>query len=276
MDKRILTVQDISCVGQCSLTVALPVISAFGLETAVLPTAVLSNHTYGYTGWTFCDLTEQMPAINERWAKECVDFDLLYTGYLGSAKQIEYIKTISRERMRAGAELVVDPVMADNGKLYTGFDLSFVEEMKGLVSVADVALPNITEACFLTGVEYVDGCTSKEYVERLIDGLKALGAKKIVLTGVSLEADKLGVAVWDGSRIEYRFEQLIDKKFHGTGDLFASAFVGAYALGDGIADAAHFAAKVVVSAIKQTIGDDSHWYGVKFEKALPMITARQK
>ena len=178
--------------------------------------------------------------------------------------------------MRDGAVFVVDPVMADNGKLYTGFDLAFVEQMKELVAISDVTLPNITEACFLTGEEYVSGVMSEQYVQRLIEGLKALGAKKIVLTGVSFEPDKLGVAVWDGEKIEYRFERLIDKKFHGTGDLFASCFVGAYTIGDSLADAAHFAAKAVVEAIKKTMDDESHWYGVKFEKALPMITARQK
>ena len=276
MDKRILTVQDISCVGQCSLTVALPVLSAFGIETAVLPTAVLSNHTYGYSGWTFADLTDEMPKINERWNTENVDFDVIYTGYLGSARQIDYIKTLFAERIRECGIAIVDPVMADNGKLYSGFDLDFVSRMAGLVSVSDIILPNITEACFLTGVEYVEGCQNKEYIQTLIEKLVGIGAKKVVLTGVSFSPEELGVAVYDGEKIEYRFEGYINKKFHGTGDLFASAFTGAYAQGDSLADAAQFAARVVIQAIKHTISDDSHWYGVKFEKALPMITARNK
>lgn len=276
MDKRILTVQDISCVGQCSLTVALPVLSAFGIETAVLPTAVLSNHTYGYSGWTFADLTEEMPKICERWQTEKVDFDILYTGYLGSAKQIEYINQIAKTCLRDGASVIVDPVMADNGKLYTGFDMNFVKEMCGLVATADIVLPNITEACFLTDTEYVDGVQTEEYVNTLIEKLKNLGAKKVVLTGVSFEEDKLGVAVNDGEKTEYRFEKKINKKFHGTGDLFASVFTGAFAQGDSLADSAHFGAKIVVDAIEQTINDASHWYGVKFERSLPLITSRVK
>ncbi len=275
-DIRILTIQDISCVGQCSLTVALPILSAFGIETGVLPTAVLSNHTGGYSGWTFADLTEEIPKIDAQWQKEGVDFNAFYTGYLGSAKQIEYIKRLFKDVSRPGAELIVDPAMADNGKLYAGFDEAFVEDMKTLVAQADIILPNITEACFLSGVEYLDGCQTPEYIEKIMQGLRKIGAKKIVLTGVGFTADKLGVAVNEGGSTEYRFEDYVDRRSHGTGDIFASVFTGAYMQGDSIADAAQFAAQVVIESIKQTMGDDDHWYGVKFEKALKMITERNR
>ncbi len=275
-EKLVLTVQDISCVGQCSLTVALPIISAFGIETAVLPTAVLSNHTGGFKSWTFLDLTEEIPKISQKWGEEGISFDAIYTGYMGSERQIDCVVDLIRARLAKGGITVVDPVMADNGRMYAGFKDTFVGEMKKLVRVADVILPNITEACFLSGVPYVEGCQTEEYVNRLIRGLVAEGARNIVLTGVTFSPDKLGVAVWDGKSVEYRFENYVDKRSHGTGDVFASAFVGAYLQGDSLAEAAHFAAKTVVASIRATLGDDEHWYGVRFEKALPLITSRHK
>jgi pyridoxine kinase len=174
MYKRLLTIQDISCVGQCSLTVALPVISACGIETAVLPSAVLSTHTAGFSGYTFTDLTEDMPAISKHWEKENLKFDAIYTGYLGSAKQIEYVKNIFKVNGKDGCLKIVDPAMADNGNLYPGFDMAFVEEMKSLCAEADYVLPNLTEACFLTGTEYKTEY-DKEYIDSIIEKLKALG-----------------------------------------------------------------------------------------------------
>ena len=151
---KVLTIQDISCVGQCSLTVALPIISACGVETCVLPSAVLSPHTAGFSGYTFRDLTEDMPAIRQHWVKEGIKFDAIYTGYLGSTKQIDYVADIFADTAAENCVKIVDPAMADNGNLYPGFDMAFVEAMKGLCAKADYVLPNLTEACFLTGVEY--------------------------------------------------------------------------------------------------------------------------
>ena len=154
MYKKILTIQDISCVGQCSLTVALPILSACGVETCVLPSAVLSTHTAGFTGFTVRDLSDDMPAIKNHWLKEGIRFDAIYTGYLGSTQQIDYVADIFAETAAEGCVKVVDPAMADNGKLYPAFDEVYVEGMKGLCAKADYVLPNITEACFLAGVEY--------------------------------------------------------------------------------------------------------------------------
>ena len=139
--KRVLTVQDISCVGQCSLTVALPILSACGLETCILPSAVLSTHTGGFSGYTFRDLTEDMPAIEAHWVKENIRFDAVYTGYLGSAKQIDYVKCMLRSLSKPETLAVIDPAMADNGKLYVGFDDAFVECMRTLAGEADYLLP---------------------------------------------------------------------------------------------------------------------------------------
>ncbi len=261
--KRVLTVQDISCVGQCSLTVALPILSACGLETAILPSAVLSTHTAGFHGFTFRDLTDDMPAITEHWKKENIGFDALYTGYLGSSRQVEICLDIAENLLRKGARFIVDPAMADNGKLYPGFDMAFVESMKKLVSKADIVVPNITEACFLTGLEYKTEY-DKKYIKSLVTALKKLGAKSVVLTGVSYKPETTGVVTDD----EYYEHVKLPGGCHGTGDVYASAFVGALVQGKSTFDAAKIAADYTVMCMRNTEGDESHWYGVKFEPVL--------
>ena len=173
--KRILTIQDISCVGQCSLTVALPILSAAGLETAILPSAVLSTHTAGFKGYTFRDLTDDIPAIADHWRKEKISFAGIYTGYLGSTRQIGYVKDIISSLSAPDAVSIVDPAMADNGKLYPGFDAEFVEAMKTLAFSADIILPNITEACLLTGTDYQEKY-DEAYITDLLDKLTDSGA----------------------------------------------------------------------------------------------------
>ena len=273
MDKRLLTIQDISCVGKCSLTVALPVISACGIETAVLPSSVLSNHTAGFSGWTFRDLTGDMPLILERWLTEKIDFDAFYTGYV-SKEQIPYILEIMEKTARKGALRIVDPVMADNGKMYAGFGDDFPEEMKKLCKGADVIMPNLTEAAFLLGQAYVGEGYDKAFIEKMCRDLLSLGAKNVILTGVSFESSKLGVAVFDGKKIEYYFNEKQALSTHGTGDLYASVVAGSLLRGKSLLEAASLGADVVVEAIKQTAGDKDHWYGVKFEKALPYLIKR--
>lgn len=279
MDKRLLAIQDISCVGQCSLTVALPVISACGIETAVLPSSVLSNHTAkGFSGWTFRDLTGDMAGILERWLNEKIDFSAFYTGYVTKA-QIPCILEIMEKAARPGAVRIVDPVMADNGALYPGFDSDFPSEMSRLCKNADYILPNITEAALLLGKEYPGDNQNGDdydrvYIESLLRELHGLGTKNVVLTGVSLERGKLGAAVYDGKRAEYYFTERLPASCHGTGDAFASAFAGAVLSGKSLLESASVAADFVVESIKATLKDKDHWYGVKFEKALPYLMKR--
>ena len=265
--KRILTIQDISCVGQCSLTVALPILSAAGLETAILPSAVLSTHTAGFSGYTVRDLTDDIPAIAAHWEKEKIAFEAIYTGYLGSTAQIDMVKDIFARLLADGGKTVVDPAMADNGKLYPAFDLEYVEAMKSLAFGADVILPNITEACYLAGAEYRETYDEK-YISDLLDRLTALGARTIVLTGVGYTPDTTGVVVRENGETRYYRHKKIAKGSHGTGDVYASAFVGALMAGKPTYDAAVIAADYTVKCIENTQGDPDHGYGVKFEPLL--------
>lgn len=265
--KRILTIQDISCVGQCSLTVALPVISACGVETAVLPSAVLSTHTAGFSGYTFRDLTDDMPAIKEHWINEGIKFDAIYTGYLGSTKQIEYVADIFDNVGRENALNIVDPAMADNGKLYPGFDTEFVEAMRKLCAKADYLVPNITEAAFLCDMEYKTEYDST-YINEILEKLTDLGAKTIILTGISYTEGKTGVVVYKKGDYQYYEHAFLPNSCHGTGDIYASAFAGALVRGKSAYDSAKIAADYVLECIKATAEEDNHWYGAKFEPVL--------
>ncbi|MCQ2595942.1 MAG: pyridoxamine kinase [Treponemataceae bacterium] len=273
--QRLLTIQDISCVGQCSLTVALPVISACGIETAVLPSSVLSNHT-AFKSWSFNDLTGGMDEILEQWKAQNIDFSAFYTGYV-SAEQIPVIKKIIAQCARKDALVIVDPVMADNGKLYAGFGEDFPAKMAELCNGADVILPNITEACLLLGEKYPGSSYDKPFIENMCKNLLKLGAKAVCLTGVSFNDKELGCCIYDGEKFEYYFAQKIDVSMHGTGDVFASCFAGCLCRGKNMRQAAQIAADFVVDSILKTVDDPSHWYGVNFEKALPgLIKALEK
>ena len=270
MEKRILTIQDASCVGQCSLTVALPIISACGIETAVLPSALLSTHTAGFTGFTVLDLTDEFPKIAKHWEKEGITFDGVYTGYVLES-QIDYINEIC-QKFNKGLK-IIDPVMADHGSFYYGFDEKFAKKMATLCFGADVILPNLTEAAFLLGEECRLSGYDKEYIEGLCKRLvEKLNVKCVVLTGVSFEPDKLGVCVYENGEYSYYFTQKVARNFHGTGDIYSSAFVAGYVLGNDALKSASIAADYTVEAMLLTMPyKDTHSYGVFFEKALPTL-----
>ncbi len=265
--KRILTIQDISCVGQCSLTVALPILSACGLETAILPSAVLSTHTAGFKGFTFRDLSSDIPKINEHWKKEGIEFSAIYTGYLGSKEQVDMVLDVCNTTLKKGGLFIVDPAMADNGKLYPGFDEAYANCMKKLCQKADYILPNITEACFLTGIEYKTEY-DKSYIDSIINKLKLDGCKNIILTGVSYAPNKTGVLVVEGDSYDYYEHDFLPNSCHGTGDIYASAFVGAMLNGKSAYQSAQIAANYVVDCIRATAEEQNHWYGAKFEPLL--------
>ena len=269
--KKILTIQDISCVGQCSLTVALPIISACGVETCVLPSAVLSTHTAGFKGYTFRDLTDDMTDIREHWEKEGIKFDAIYTGYLGSTKQIDYVKDIFSSCSKEGTVTIVDPAMADNGKLYPAFDGEYVEAMKGLCAGADYILPNMTEAALLAGMHYEEG-ENRRYVDKVMDKLIEMGCKNIILKGLpSKNGNYIGILMYIDGKMYYYEHDRLPNSCHGTGDVYASAFVGALMRGKSANEAARIAAEYAMECIKETAKLDNHWYGAAFELALPKL-----
>lgn len=271
--KRIVTIQDISCFGKCSITVALPIISAMGIECAILPTSVLSTHTGGFEGFTFRDLSEDIPKIKEHWKKYDIRFDAIYTGYLGSHSQIDYVIDFAREFKKSNTLLFVDPAMGDKGKLYTGFDSTFPPHMAKLCAIADIIVPNLTEAAFMLGIEYREQY-DEEYIHSVLRALCALGAKKAVLTGVSYKKDTQGAVLYDSERDAFcsYFSENIPMSFHGTGDTFASTFAGALTLGMSEHDALKIAVDFTVETIKATVPDaENHRYGTKFEACLPSL-----
>ena len=168
--KRILTIQDISCVGKCSLTVALPIISAFGVETSVLPTAVLSTHT-AFKDFTFRDLTCDMQGIAKHWKEQNISFDALYTGYLGSFEQLNIVSNLIDNFKTKDNFVIIDPVMGDNGSLYVGFDQAFANSMAKLCSKADIIVPNLTEASFMLKEPYIEKDYDEDYIKQTLKKL---------------------------------------------------------------------------------------------------------
>ena len=270
--KRVLTIQDISCLGKCSVTVALPIISAMGVETVILPTAVLSTHTM-FKDFTVKDLTDQLIPITDHWKKENVHFDAIYTGYLGSAEEIEIAKKIFDEFGGEDTLIFIDPVMADNGKLYPAFDQEYAKLNAGLCAKADIIVPNVTEACFMTDTEYKE-TYDEAYVLELLDKLSKLGAKKVILTGIGLSEGKTGVYGLDtvtGEKIIYQNDK-VDASYHGTGDIFASVAVGAVLRGLSLDDAFKLAADYTADTIRTTLVNPAEpWYGVDFETTIPKL-----
>ncbi len=263
---KVLTIQDISCLGQCSTTIALPILSHYGIETVILPSAILSTHTGGFKDFTFLDLTDEMPKIIDHWIKENIKFDCIYTGYIGNQKQFEYILKCKELLLQKDGLFIVDPAMADNGKLYTGLDISIVNGMKNLCSVADYILPNITEACLLTNTTYQES-QDDSFINTLLEKSYKLGAKNVILTGVTNE-NKIGATAFDGLKKYTNLELKKEKSYHGTGDIFSSIIVADILNKKDINYTLSHACKFIVKCIQKTLGDKNHEYGVKFEEVL--------
>ena len=272
--KRVLTIQDISCLGKCSLTIALPVISALGTETVILPTAVLSTHTM-FKNFTCKDLSDQIEPIAAHWKAEGVHFDAIYTGYLGTREQIGQVKQLFHDFRGEKTTVIVDPVMADNGKLYPAFDMAYVEENKTLCAEADIVVPNITEASLMTGMEYRE-TYGEDYIRQLLLKTSELGARISVITGVSLSEGKTGFMGYDRETGEFKLYQnrRINAVYHGTGDLFSSTFVGELMKGLPWEEAMRIAADYTARTIEVTLENpEKPWYGVDFEATIPELLA---
>ena len=268
--KRIVTIQDVSCFGKCSLTVALPIISAMGIETAVIPTAVLSTHTGGFEGYTFRDLTNDIPDIAAHWKSLDLKFDSIYTGYLGSKEQVRIVSDFFYDFKTPDNFIVVDPAMADSGRLYAGFTDDFVDEMKKLCAKADYMIPNMTEAAFLLGIPYTESY-DEEYLKDIMKRLTELGCRLPVLTGVHFDSEKQGAAAYDAESdsMYYSFRENIDCTVHGTGDIFASVFTGAVTLGKSIQETLDISVGFTADCIEATLPHMKEmWYSTCFESCL--------
>lgn len=268
--KRIMTIQDVSCVGKCSLTVALPIISAAGVEAGVLPTAVLSTHTM-FPKFTFCDLTDEIAKISNAYTELGIDFDAIYTGYLGSFEQIRLVGDFIDAHKGENTYVVIDPAMADNGKLYKGFTEEFAFSMAKLCSKADLIIPNITEASFMLGIPYREEY-DEPYIREVLKKLSTLGARRSAISGVEFGDGKIGVYVYDAKEDSYYsyFNEKLPVRYHGTGDIYASATVGAIMRGKTPEQALKIAVDYTLECMKCTLRDkNARFYGVNFEEALP-------
>ncbi|MBO4411907.1 MAG: pyridoxamine kinase [Lachnospiraceae bacterium] len=270
--KRILTIQDISCFGKCSLTVALPLISAMGIETVILPTAVLSTHTL-FKGFTCKDLSDQLVPITEHWKEQGITFDAIYTGYLGTEEEIDTVIDIIHTFANENTLVFIDPAMGDNGKLYPAFNEHYAKKNASLCAIADVSVPNITEASFMTGIPYCEIYT-EDYVKDLLRALASTGTKIPILTGVSLSAGKTGAMGYDtktGEFFSYQNDR-IPVSYHGTGDIFSSVLAGAFVLGLDRTKAIQIAADYTAQTIAETQKNpENPWYGVDFEATIPAL-----
>lgn len=270
--KRVVAIHDISCFGKCSLTVALPVLSACGAECSVIPTAILSTHTGGFSGYTFRDLTDDILSVASHWRSEGITADVFYTGYLGNEKQAEIVKRTIEMLRTDASTVIVDPAMADFGKLYKGFTADFPLAMLTLCQSAEIIVPNITEACLLTGIDYREPPYDEEYIVNLILRTAELTGASVVLTGVCFDDRRIGAAICEKGEINYALTRKIPTVYHGTGDVFASAMTGALLNDRSLQAAVQIAVNFTRECIEKTVEENpEREYGVNFESALPEL-----
>jgi len=274
MQKRVVAIHDISCVGRCSLTVALPVLSAAGIETSVLPTAMLSTHTGGFTDFTYRDLTDEIMPIVKHWQSLNLRVDSIYTGYLGSPEQVDMVEQIFEIFRCEDMLILVDPVMGDHGRLYATFTEEYAAKMARLCAKADIIVPNLTEAAFMLGRPYISSGYDRAYIEDTLKELAALGPKMVILSGVSFEEGRVGAASYESEtgEIAYYFADEIEGRYHGTGDVFASVLLGAILNGKSASQAIEIAVSITVECIRRTkeAGTDVR-YDVAFEPVIPQM-----
>jgi len=273
LQKKVLAIHDISCVGRCSLTVVIPILSALGLETSILPTALLSTHTGGFNNYSFLDLTDEMCSIMHHWASLSLCFDALYSGFIGSSKQILFIEDVFKRYRSHQSIVLVDPAMADHGCLYATYTQDMVNGMKRLCKMADIITPNLTEAAFLLDVPYKERFDLSD-IESMLVKLGALGPRQVVITGISNEDGLIGSAAYDkcNHQVTYAFFKSFNGIFYGAGDVFASALLSALIIGRSLKEANDIAGQYVYLAINNTLIENrDRRYGIMFETALPQL-----
>ena len=274
--KRLVTIQDLSCFGKCSISVALPVISALGTEAVVLPTAVLSTHTGEFKNYTFHPLDDEFRKITKHWKSLDIEFDAIYVGYIGNIELIHAVSDFIDEFRKENTVIFIDPAMADNGKFYSGLDKTYAKELSKLCEKADIITPNMTEAMILSDEDPSLYKTPRDVKElaRKLTGL----CEKIIITGVHKE-NIISTVAYDKSSdaIHFADKPLYEGVFYGAGDLFSSAFIALYINGKSLFDATQTASDFVKDCILKTMDErDKYWYGLKFEQSLPLLLKTQK
>lgn len=275
--KRVTVINDISGFGKCSLTVAIPILSAALLETCPVPTAILSTHTGGFTGYTYRDLTDDLENYTNHWKNLDIKFSALYSGFLGSAQQVEIVSNIIDKFKTDNCIIMVDPCMADNGVMYPVFKKDMCIDMAKLVKKSDLVVPNLTEAAFLIGEEYKEPPYTQEYINHIIKELLNLGAKNIVLTGVTFNDTQLGAACYDNKsqKTFYSFSNKINGIYHGTGDVFASFLLAALLNDKDLEQSTKIAVDLTYKSIELTYElKTPSREGVVFEKVIPDMINR--
>lgn len=271
--KKVLTIQDISCTGRCSITVALPILSACGIETAILPTSVLSTHTGGFTDYYHCDLTDGMSEIAKHWKKLDLHFDAIYVGFLANARQVDEAIQLIKEFASDDTIVFVDPAMADDGELYSLLPLDFPAHMCRLCQMADVIVPNMTEAFMLLGEDYREGPYTEREVEDIIMRLSGIHRSQVIITGVNMDEVQMSVVSYHpGSQEFHEYAcKRVEGTFYGTGDVFMSAFIGAMLNDKTIPDSIDIASEYVLDCIENTVTEEDYRYGVNFETEIPLL-----
>lgn len=268
--KNVLIIHDASSFGKCSTTVALPILSGMELQGTILPTALLSTHTGPeFEGFTILDLTDEMEKIVNHWHSFGLQFDAAYVGYLGSVRQIKFLEKELPKLLKEDAKLYLDPVMADNGEFYYGFDQDYAKEMLKLCEMADIIMPNQTEASFMYDLDYVEGVWPQERIDAFLRKVRQHTNASVILTGAGYDGEnQTGAYYFDAETGEQGLATgpFIGGKFHGTGDIFGSIFVGAVANGASIKDATQLAVDYIPRIIEKSLDDpDVMKNGLQFE-----------
>ena len=271
---RVAAIHDMSGFGRCSLTVAIPILSAMGVQCCPLPTAFLSTHTGGFEGFTFLDMTDEMPKVADHWASLGLTFQAIYSGFLGSARQIGIVEDFIRRFRRPDTVVVIDPVMGDYGRVYQTYTAAMCDGMARLAELADVITPNLTEAALLLGRPYDALPAGEAGLRQITEQLSLEGRRSVVLTGASLAPGRTGAVCYDArtGRTQVVQTAYIAHEFHGTGDVFASVLTGALVRGSALADAAGQAAEFVRACAQRTAAENLPMReGVDFEPLLGLL-----
>lgn len=267
--KRIVSIQDVSCIGKCSQTVALPILSSMGIETAILPTSILSTHT-AFRGFTFKNLSSELYKIIEHWKKEEFQFDLIYIGYTGAEEILDFVLQFIKEFKTDKTTIIFDPAMADHGKMYSGIDKKIFAKIKEVCKKADIIRLNLTEATFLLDMKYKDNFTLEEGKE-IAKKLQDINGKTTVVTGIE-ETQRIGAIGYNGKEFYSNFETKYNKSYHGTGDIFTSALAGGLVRGKNLEESIKIATKFTTECVRLTYEDENGIdYGVNFEQAIPFL-----